>query len=75
MCGIFGLVSTNKNNKGYDLQNMLQVLHHRGPDEKNLYSLQVYFQTLVLLTISSLGTADFFYSGNSWLQDLQILYL
>lgn len=38
MCGIFGLVSTNKNNKGYDLQNMLQVLHHRGPDEKNLYS-------------------------------------
>ena len=38
MCGIFGLVSTKKNSKGYDLQNMLQILHHRGPDEKNLYS-------------------------------------
>ena len=38
MCGIFGLVSTNKNNKDYDLQYMLQVLHHRGPDERNLYS-------------------------------------
>ena len=37
MCGIFGLVNTKKHDLASNLQKMLDSMHHRGPDKKNLH--------------------------------------
>ena len=37
MCGIFGIVNPVKENINDNLNKMLQVLRHRGPDGKNIH--------------------------------------
>ena len=40
MCGIFGIVNPVKENINGNLDKMLRVLRHRGPDGENIHFFQ-----------------------------------
>ena len=49
MCGIAGLIHKGKTVKiGYELQNMLQALKHRGPDSTGF---ALYGEGLAMITL------------------------